>query len=40
MVPAARREALVMMEKDRVVSGIERTGAEENVVLRDSNARC
>jgi hypothetical protein len=37
MAPAARREASVIMEKGRVVSGIERTGAEENVVLRDLN---
>jgi hypothetical protein len=28
------------MEKGRVVSGIEGTGAEENVTLRDLNARC
>jgi hypothetical protein len=40
MAPAARREASVMMEKGHVVSGIERTGAEENVVLRESNVRC
>ena len=38
--PAANREALVMIEKGRVTSGICRTGAEEKMHLRRLKAFC
>ena len=38
--PAASREALVMMEKGCVTSGIQRTGADEKMCLRCLNAHC
>ena len=38
--PAASKEALVMMEKGQVTSGICRTGAEEKIHLRCSKASC
>ena len=39
MAPAANREASVMIENGRVVSGIDHTGPEEKAALR-SNAHC
>ena len=38
--PAANKEALVMMEKGRVTSGIRRMGAEEKMYLRHLKAHC
>ena len=38
--PAAIKEALVMMEKGQVTSGIRRTGVEEKICLRCSKACC
>ena len=37
---AASREALVMIEKGQVMSGIHRTGTEEKIHLRCSKASC
>ena len=38
--PVASKEASVMMEKGWVMSGIRRTGADEKMCLRRSNACC
>ena len=38
--PAANREASVMIEKGRVTSGIQRTGADKKMCLRCSNMHC
>ena len=38
--PVANNEALVMMEKGQVISGIRRTGADEKICLRHLNAHC
>ena len=38
--PVANNEALVMMEKGRVTSGIHRTGADEKIYLRRLNTHC
>ena len=40
MAPAANREASVIIENGRVMSGIDKTGPEEKAALRVSNARC
>ena len=38
--PAANREALVIIEKGWIISGICRTGVEEKICLRHSKASC
>ena len=38
--PAARREASVMSEKGHETSGMQRTGADEKMVHRESKAFC
>ena len=40
MAPAANKEASVIMENGRVISGIDSTGPEEKAALRVSNAHC
>ena len=38
--PVASREASVMMEKGQVMLGIQKTGVDEKIYLRRSNACC
>ena len=40
MAPAANKEASVMIENGRVMSGMDKTGPKEKAILRVSNAHC